>query len=34
LPTVPMPETGIRVEFALPSALELRPGEHVDVVLR
>ncbi len=34
LPTTPAPETGLRIEFAIPSGLELRPGEHVDVVLR
>lgn len=34
LPTVPAPETAVRVEFALPPGLELRPGEHVDVTVR
>lgn len=26
-------ETALRVEFALPNGLELRPGEHVDVIM-
>ncbi len=34
LPTAPAPETALRIEFALPTGLELRPGEHVDVFLR
>ena len=34
LPTVPAPETAVRVEFALPPGLALRPGEHVDVTVR
>jgi multidrug resistance efflux pump len=27
-------ETGLRVEFTMPPGLELRPGEHVDVIVR
>ena len=34
LPTVPAPETAVRVEFELPPGLGLRPGEHVDVTVR
>ena len=34
LPPTPPPETGLRIEIALPPGLELRPGEHVDVVVR
>lgn len=34
LPPTPTPETALRVEFALPPSLNLRPGEHVDVVVR
>ncbi|MEO6243847.1 MAG: HlyD family efflux transporter periplasmic adaptor subunit [Opitutaceae bacterium] len=34
LPPTPLPETAVRVEFALPTGLELRPGEHVDVTVR
>lgn len=34
LPPTPAPETAVRVEFALPAGLELRPGEHVDIVMR
>jgi multidrug resistance efflux pump len=34
LPPTPLPETAVRVEFLLPADLELRPGEHVDVVVR
>jgi multidrug resistance efflux pump len=34
LPPVPTPETALRVDFAIPSGLSLRPGEHVDVVIR
>ena len=33
LPPVPTPETALRVDFALPAGLALRPGEHVDVVI-
>ena len=33
LPLVPTPETALRVDFALPAGLALRPGEHVDVVI-
>ncbi len=33
LPTSPAPESGLRVEFALPQGLTLVPGEHVDVVI-
>ncbi len=34
LPATPTPETAVKVELALPSGLVLRPGEHVDVVVR
>ncbi len=34
LPPTPAPETALRVEFALPTGLDLRPGEHVDVTVR
>jgi hypothetical protein len=34
LPPTPTPETALRVEFALPASLGLKPGEHVDVVVR
>ena len=34
LPVAPTPETAVRLEFALPTGLALRPGEHVDVTLR
>ncbi|MSU49785.1 MAG: HlyD family efflux transporter periplasmic adaptor subunit [Opitutus sp.] len=34
LPTTPTPETGLRVEFALPANFTLRPGEHVDLRMR
>ncbi len=34
LPPSPAPETALRVEFALPTGLDLRPGEHVDVTVR
>lgn len=32
-PNTPV-ETGLRVEFALPAGLELKPGEHVDISVR
>ena len=34
LPPTPTPETAMRLEFALPAGLSLKPGEHVDVILR
>lgn len=34
LPPTPAPETALRVEFALPVSLGLKPGEHVDVLVR
>lgn len=34
LPPTPLPESALRVEFALPAGLTLRPGEHVDIVMR
>jgi len=34
LPTNPPPEQALRVQFALPAGLTLRPGENVDVTLR
>jgi multidrug resistance efflux pump len=34
LPPTPAPETALRVEFALPAGLSLRPGEHVDVLVK
>lgn len=34
LPAAPAPETALRVEFALPPGLDLRPGEHVDITVR
>lgn len=34
LPTTPTPETALRIEFSMPPGLNLRPGEHVDVILR
>jgi len=34
LPPTPTPETAMRVEFSLPVSLGLKPGEHVDVLVR
>jgi multidrug resistance efflux pump len=34
LPPTPAPETALRIEFALPPGLALRPGEHVDILMR
>lgn len=34
LPTFPLPETALQVEFLLPPGLELRPGEHVEISMR
>lgn len=34
LPPTPIPETALRVEFAMPPELLLLPGEHVDVLLK
>jgi len=34
LPPTPTPETAVRLEFALPAGLSLKPGEHVDVIVR
>lgn len=34
LPPTPLPETALRIEFSLPAGLNLRPGEHVDVILQ
>ena len=34
LPANPPPEHALRIQFALPAGLALRPGEHVDVVIR
>lgn len=34
LPPTPTPETAVRVEFAFPAGLTLKPGEHVDVIVR
>ena len=33
LPEKPAPEDALRLHFAMPSGLTLRPGEHVDVVI-
>ena len=33
LPPSPAPEPGLRIQFALPAELKLRPGEFVDVVI-
>jgi multidrug resistance efflux pump len=34
LPASPPPEPALRIQFAIPSGLALRPGEHVDVTIR
>ena len=34
LPPSPVPEPGLRIQFALPAELKLRPGEFVDVIIR
>jgi multidrug resistance efflux pump len=34
LPPNPAPETALRIEFALPTGFNLRPGEHVDILLQ
>ncbi|MBI4625554.1 MAG: hypothetical protein HY736_20320 [Verrucomicrobia bacterium] len=34
LPPMQVPEPGLRIQFALPEGLTLRPGEHVDVIIR
>ncbi len=33
LPPTQLPEPGLRVQFAIPAGMTLRPGEHVDVVI-
>jgi len=33
LPPTLSPETALRVEFAMPAGLVLRPGEHVDILV-
>lgn len=34
LPPTPAPETALRIEFELPASLAIRPGEHVDVLVK
>ena len=34
LPPNPPPEPALRIQFAMPAGLALRPGEHVDVIIR